>query len=142
MWAPMTNTLRFETTEGGPSNTAEFGSTATPQGYAGLRAMDAYSHVVDHTAYPATLITIGVNDHRVPPWMGAEMAARLQAATSSGQPVMLRVDFEGGHHTMGVAKDDEARQFADTFAFALRAAGDPQFRAVKDSPSAGAAGVR
>ena len=128
MWAPMTNMLRFETTEGGPANTAEFGSTATPQGYAALRAMDAYSHVVDHTAYPATLITVGVNDHRVPPWMGAEMAARLQAANSSGQPVMLRVDFEGGHHDMGVAKDDMAQQFADSFAFALQAAGDPQFQ--------------
>ena len=128
MWAPMTNALRFETTEGGPSNTAEFGSTATADGYAVLRAMDAYSHVVDHTAYPATLITVGANDHRVPPWMGAEMAARLKAASSSGQPVMLRVDFEGGHHTMGVAKDDMARQFADTFAFALHAAEDPQFR--------------
>ncbi len=128
MWAPMTNMLRFETTEGGPSNTAEFDSTETPQGYAALRAMDAYSHVVDHTVYPATLITVGVNDHRVPPWMGAEMAARLQAANSSGQPVMLRVDFEGGHHDMGVAKDDMAQQFADTFAFALQAAGDPQFQ--------------
>ncbi len=137
MWAPMTNALRFETTEGGPANTAEFGSTATPQGYAALRAMDAYSHVTDHTAYPATLITVGTNDHRVPPWMGAEMAARLKAASSSGQPVMLRVDFEGGHHTMGVAKDDMARQFADTFAFALQVAGDPQFQPASAATSAG-----
>lgn len=128
MWAPMTNALRSETTEGGPANTAEFGSTATPEGYAALRAMDAYSHVTDHTAYPATLITVGANDHRVPPWEGAEMAARLQAASTSGQPVMLRVDFEGGHHIMGVMKDDMARQFADTFAFALQEAGDPQFQ--------------
>jgi prolyl oligopeptidase len=90
--------------------------------------MDSYSHVVDHTAYPATLITVGVNDHRAPPWMGAEMAARLQAASTSGEPVLLRVDFEGGHHTMGVAKDDTAVQFADTFAFVLRAAGDPAFQ--------------
>jgi prolyl oligopeptidase len=128
MWAPIVNTLRFETTEGGPANTAEFGSTATPEGYAALRAMDPYSHVENHTPYPATLITVGVNDHRVPPWMGAEMAARLQAASSSGQPVMLRVDFEGGHHMLGVAKDDMASQFADTFAFALKAAGDPRFQ--------------
>jgi len=132
----MINTLRFETTEGGPANTAEFGSTSTPEGYAALRAMDSYSHVVDHTAYPAALITVGVNDHRVPPWMGAEMAARLQAASSSGEPVLLRVDFEGGHHTMGVAKDDMAVQFADTFAFVLRAAGDPAFQPL--DPQAGA----
>ena len=79
MWAPMVNTLRFETTEGGPGNVAEYGSVSTPDGYAALRAMDSYSHVVDGTRYPAVLITIGLNDHRVPPWMGAEMAARLQA---------------------------------------------------------------
>ncbi len=47
MWAPMVNTLRFETTEGGPANTAEFGSLASEQGYRELKEMDAYSHVVD-----------------------------------------------------------------------------------------------
>jgi prolyl oligopeptidase len=56
------------------------------------------------------------------------MAARLQVASSSGEPVLLRVDFEGGHHTMGVAKDNMAVQFADTFAFVLRAAGDSAFQ--------------
>jgi prolyl oligopeptidase len=128
MWAPITNAIRFETTEGGPANTAEFGSTESKEGYAALRAMDAYSHVVPGTRYPAVLITIGMNDHRVAPWMGAEMAARLQAATTSGKPVALRVDFEGGHHMLGVTKDDMAAQFADTFAFALEAAGAPEFQ--------------
>ena len=32
------------------------------------------------TEYPAVLIAVGLNDHRVPSWMGATMAARLQAA--------------------------------------------------------------
>jgi prolyl oligopeptidase len=129
MWSPVVNALRFETTEGGPANTAEFGSTATPAGYAALRAMDAYSHVVDGTAYPAILITGGVNDHRVPVWMSAEMAARLQAATSSGKPVYLRIDFEGGHHMMGAAKADRVSQAADTFAFVLQATGAADFQA-------------
>jgi prolyl oligopeptidase len=72
-----------------------------------------------------------MNDHRVAPWMGAEMAARLQAATTSGKPVELRVDFAGGHHMLGVTKDDMAAQFADTFAFALEAAGAPEFQPLR-----------
>ena len=123
MWAPMVNTLRFETTEGGPANVAEFGTLGTKEGYLALKEMDAYSHVVDGAKYPAVLITGGLNDHRVPVWMAAEMAARLRAASGSGEPVRLRVDFEGGHHMMGAAKADQIGQAADTYAFVLEHTG-------------------
>ena len=119
MWAPMVNTLRFETTEGGPANVPQFGTLATKSGYLALKAMDAYSHVVDGTHYPAVLITGGINDHRVPVWMAAEMAARLREASATGKPVRLRVDFEGGHHMMGAVKADEISQATDTYAFVL-----------------------
>ena len=128
MWAPMVNMLRFETTEGGPANAAEFGSVKTPEGLSDLSAMDSYSHVVDGTKYPAVLITVGLNDHRVPSWMGAEMAARLQAASSSGKPILLRVDEQGGHHVMGTSKADTDSQITDMLAFALMETGDPGFR--------------
>ncbi len=128
MWAPVVNTLRVETTETGPMNTIEYGSVATPDGYRALRAMDAYSHVVDGAKYPAVLITVGLNDHRVPSWMGAEMAARLQAASRSGKPILLRVDDQGGHHVMGVSKADADAQITDMLAFVLMQAGDPAFQ--------------
>ena len=128
MWAPMTNTLRFETTEGGPGNTAEFGSVATREGFEALNEMDSYTHVVEGVSYPAVLLTGGVNDHRVPVWMAGQMAARLQAATRSGKPVRLRIDFEGGHHTMGVSKADEVSQSVDSWAFVLQHTGDPDFQ--------------
>ena len=128
MWAPVVNTLRVETTETGPMNTVEYGSVATPDGYRALRAMDAYSHVVDGAKYPAVLITVGLNDHRVPSWMGAEMAARLQAASRSGKPILLRVDDQGGHHVMGVSKADADAQITDMLAFVLMQAGDPAFQ--------------
>ena len=128
MWAPMTNMLHFEMTEGGPANEAEFGSVGTHEGYASLRAMDAYSHVVDGTDYPAVLISVGVNDHRVPSWMGAEMAARLQAASRSGRPVLLRVDDQGGHHVIGASRADMNAQITDMLAFVLQQARDPAFQ--------------
>lgn len=39
----------------------------------------------------------GSNDSRVPSWMTAKMVARLETATTSGRPVLLRVDFDEGH---------------------------------------------
>jgi len=133
MWVPMINTLRFETTEGGPANVAEFGTLKTREGYAALREMDAYSHVVDGTRYPAVMLTGGMNDHRVPVWMAGEMAARLRSASASGKPIRLRVDFEGGHHMMGVAKSDAISQAVDSWAFVLEHTGDPAFQRTRSA---------
>ena len=50
-----------------------------------------------HVFYdPATLLTTGINDPRVAPWQPGKMAARLQAATTGGRPVLLRVDYDVG----------------------------------------------
>ena len=123
----MTDMLRFEQTANGPGNVPEFGSVKTEEGFRQLYAMSAYNHVVDGTAYPAILLTTGANDPRVAPWIVAKMAARLQAATSSGKPVLLRVDYGGGH---GV--DSSIAQFnqevADEESFELWQMGDPQFQ--------------
>ena len=50
-------------------------------------------------------MTTGINDPRVAPWQAAKMAARLQAASSSGKPVLLRIDYDAGH---GVRLHQEA----------------------------------
>ena len=89
--------LRFETTANGVPNVAEFGSTKTEAGFNALYEMSAFHHVKDGTKYPATLIITGINDPRVEPWLSAKMAARLQAASVSGKPVLLRVDYDAGH---------------------------------------------
>jgi prolyl oligopeptidase len=50
--------------------------------------------------------------------MPAKMAARLQAATTSGAPVLLRVEEQGGHGFGGTrAQHDEL--LADILAFLL-----------------------
>ncbi|MGP8032841.1 MAG: prolyl oligopeptidase family serine peptidase, partial [Steroidobacteraceae bacterium] len=92
----VTDTLRFETTANGPPNTGELGSVKTEEGFHGLYAMSAYAHVRDGTAYPAVLLHTGANDPRVEPWIIAKMAARLQAASSSGKPILLDVDSDAG----------------------------------------------
>ncbi|MDD7960650.1 prolyl oligopeptidase family serine peptidase, partial [Klebsiella pneumoniae] len=59
--------------------------------------MDVTQHVKNGVAYPAVLLTTGINDPRVATFEAAKMAAHLQAATSSGLPVLLRVDYDAGN---------------------------------------------
>jgi prolyl oligopeptidase len=120
--------LRYETTANGVGNVPEFGSTQTEDGFKALYAMSAYHHVKDRTAYPAVLITAGINDPRVDPWESAKMTARLQAATSSGKPVLLRVDYGGGHGLTGATRQQVQAARADSWSFLLWQLGDPAFQ--------------
>jgi prolyl oligopeptidase len=102
---------------GNRMNVPEFGSVDTKEGFEALLAMDAYRHVKSGTRYPAVLLTTGVNDPRGPPWQAAKMAARLQAATTSGKPVLLRVDYDSGHGGSTATQSYEG--LADEQAFLL-----------------------
>lgn len=119
---PVSDALRFEFSANGPPNIPEFGSVKTEDGFKGLYAMSSYHAVEDGTKYPAVLLTTGANDPRVDSWQAAKMAARLQAATASGKPVLLRVDYDAGHG-MGSTKKQGYEERADTFAFLLWQAG-------------------
>jgi prolyl oligopeptidase len=113
------NMLRAEFGHSGQSNVAEFGSIADEDGFRGLRAMDAYLAVRDGVPYPAVLLTAGMIDSRVSPWDAAKMAARLQRATASLHPVLLRVAFDEGHG-LGSTKSQLDSEAADVYSFVLR----------------------
>jgi prolyl oligopeptidase len=119
--------LRFETTANGETNAPELGTTRTQDGFKSLQAMSAYHHIADHTPYPAVLLTTGSNDPRVDPWETGKMAARLQAATSSGKPILLRVDYGGGHGGGSGANAQEESE-ADSWSFLLWQFGVPGFQ--------------
>ena len=112
----VSNPLRSEFTENGPPNIPEFGTVTTESGFKGLLAMDAMHSVKPGTAYPAVLLTTGINDPRVPSFESAKMAATLQAATTSGRPVLLRVDFDAGHG-IGSTRIQRNKELADKLAF-------------------------
>jgi prolyl oligopeptidase len=118
----MTNALRFEQIPIGPFNTSEFGTVKTREGFQVLWDIDAYHHVEPGTRYPAVLLTTGITDPRVSPWQAAKMAARLQAATASGKPVLLRVDYGSGHG-IGSTKSQLEAERADKYAFLLKELG-------------------
>lgn len=116
MHVPVTDSLRMELTENGPPNIEEFGSVTTEDGFKGLLITDSYNKVRDGVNYPAVLLTGGYNDPRVVVWMPAKMAARLQAATASDKPILLRVEFQGGHG-MGQTRAQGIALLADVWAF-------------------------
>jgi prolyl oligopeptidase len=121
------NPLRAEVSPNGIPNIAEFGSFKTEAGFEDLLAMDPYQHIRDGVAYPAALITTGINDPRVAPWMPGKMAARLEAATSSDKPVLLRVDYQNGHG-IGASRKQQEELRADTYAFFLWQFGIPGYQ--------------
>jgi prolyl oligopeptidase len=113
---PVTNATRRESGENGTAFVPEYGTVGTAQGLRDLLAIDAYLQVEDGVPYPAVLLTAGLNDPRVPPSQPAKLAARLQAATSSGRPVLLRVDVHAGHG-YGSTRSQRDHLTADIFAF-------------------------
>jgi len=121
------DTLREEFTQNGPSNIPEFGTVKDPADVPYMLAMDAYQQVRDGVAYPAVLLTGGSDDPRVPVWEPAKMAARLQHASSSGRPVLLRVEFDAGHG-IGSTRSQHDAEVADEFAFLLWQMGEPGFQ--------------
>ncbi|HEV3088267.1 MAG TPA: prolyl oligopeptidase family serine peptidase [Candidatus Elarobacter sp.] len=122
-----TNAVRDEFAEGGPANIPEFGTITNKTGWDALYATDAYLHVKDHTPYPAVLAVTGANDPRVAPWIVGKFAARLQAATSSGKPVLLRVDYDAGHGFLGSSRVQGQQLATDEYSFLLWQLGDPAF---------------
>jgi prolyl oligopeptidase len=112
------NPLRYVVEQDGYGEEPEWGAIADPAGYKALKMIDSYQSVKEGTAYPAVLLTTGVTDPRVAPFHLGKMTARLQAATTSGKPILLRVDYDAGHG-IGSTRAQQDREAADTYAFLL-----------------------
>jgi prolyl oligopeptidase len=109
--------LRVELDPNGAFNVTEFGSVKDPDQFKALYAYSPYHHVKNGTAYPAIYMPTGENDHRVNPMQSRKMIARLQAASSSGRPILLRTSAAAGHGSIGAALDEQLDQDADVFSF-------------------------
>jgi len=108
--------LRFELDPNGEFNTTEFGSVRNPEQFRALYAYSPYHRVRDGVKYPAVFLATGENDGRVNPLNSRKMAARLQAATTSGLPVFL-VTTDAAGHGLGTPLSLRIDQTADYLAF-------------------------
>jgi prolyl oligopeptidase len=97
---------------------SEYGSSDDPEQFRYLYAYSPYHRVRDGVRYPAVLLVTGDADTRVDPLHARKMTARLQAASASGKPVLLRYDTQAGH-SAGLPVTRRARDLADEIAFML-----------------------
>jgi prolyl oligopeptidase len=123
------NTTRQEFGPNGQNNIKEFGSVKDSLEFLALLEMDAYQHLKKGTKYPAVLLCAGMNDARVPAWHSSKFAAKLQEFTSSEKPVLLSVDFKGGHgqNASNISLDNT---ILNVLSFALWQTGHPDYQAL------------
>ena len=122
------NAMRMEFSPNGPVNTPEFGTVKDPVECEALYEMDGVQHVQQGVKYPAVLGVGGWNDPRVTPWEPGKFVAALQNASTSGKPVLMKVNYDNGHFTE--EKIVTFKNFAGQFAFLLWQTGHKEFQPV------------
>lgn len=108
--------IRVELDPNGAFNTTEFGTVKNPADFKVLYGYSPYHHVVAKTAYPAVLMTTGATDGRVNPMQSRKFTAALQAASSSGHPILLRTNMHAGHG-IGSSMADRIAEQTDMLCF-------------------------
>lgn len=88
-----------------------------PAAYDYIESYSPYDQVRD-LPYPAVLATGGLSDPRVTYWEPAKWVARLRAHTTSGDPVLLKINMEAGHGGAS-GRFDFLKEIALDYAFAL-----------------------
>ena len=127
------NAMRMEFTPNGPVNTPEFGTVKDETECKALYEMDGVAHVQKGVKYPALMGVGGWNDPRVTAWEPGKFVAAMQAASTSGYPVLMKVNYDNGHFTE--EKIVTFRNFAGQSAFLLWQTGHKDFQPVKETSS-------
>jgi len=119
--------VRAELSANGVANVPEFGTVKVEPEFRALLAMSSYHKIRDGVAYPGVLVAHGANDIRVDVWQSLKFASRLMRATTSGRPVLLRLEFDTGHG-QGSSREQAQSRIADNWSFMLWQFGAPDFQ--------------
>ena len=111
------DTLRHQLFPNGRYNELEYGTVADAAQFRALYAYSPYYNVHPQTRYPAVLLETGENDPRVAPWQSRKFAAALQAASTSGLPVVLLTRRAAGHGNIGASFSQRVGNAAATLIF-------------------------
>ncbi len=114
----------------GVANIPEFGTIKDEGEFKALMAMSTYHAIDDGTAYPGVMLVHGVNDIRVDVWQSLKVGARLANASTSGRPVLMRLEYDSGHGQGSTRPQLQARA-ADIWSFFLWQFGEPGFQPKK-----------
>lgn len=119
------NTMSDTTLPLTPPEWPEWGNPIEdPAAYDYIASYSPYDNIRP-AAYPAILATGGLSDPRVTYWEPAKFVARLRPATTSGRPVLLKINMEAGHAGAS-GRFDYLKELALDYAFALRAVGSAE----------------
>ena len=80
-----------------PPALLEYGDASIPEHFEAIREYSPLQNVREGSASPAVFFSTGALDTRVPPQGARKMTAHLQAASTSGYPVILDYSFRAGH---------------------------------------------
>lgn len=94
---PLLDMLRYHKFDPAILSEEEYGSAENQEDFRYLRTYSPYHRVKDGVAYPAVMLISGDADTRCNPMHARKMAARLQAATVSGHPILLDYRPTWGH---------------------------------------------
>lgn len=115
---PLLDMIRY--TEFGPAKTwvHEYGDPSNPEHFKFLSDYSPYHHVQKGAEYPAVLMLSSASDDRVHPMHARKMTAALQWASSSGEPILFRLEKEAGHGGADMLTK-RVEKSTDTFAFLM-----------------------
>ena len=88
-----------------------------PEAYDYMMSYSPYDQV-GPMAYPAVLATGGLSDPRVTYWEPEKWVAKLRPATTSGKPILLKINMEAGHGGSS-GRFDYLKEVAHDYAFAV-----------------------
>jgi prolyl oligopeptidase len=95
--APLLDMLRYHLFDFSRYWKEEYGSSEDVDDFKALSSYSPYHRVQDNAAYPAVLMISGDADTRCNPLHARKMIARLQAANSSTNPILLQYTRFRGH---------------------------------------------
>ncbi|HET7459960.1 MAG TPA: S9 family peptidase [Longimicrobium sp.] len=95
----------------------QWGDPHKAEFYGYMKSYSPYDNV-RATAYPAMLVTAGLNDPRVGYWEPAKWVARLRATKTDHNPLLLRTNMGAGHGGAS-GRYDALRENAIRYAFIL-----------------------
>ncbi len=121
---PLLDMLRYQKFEQGSHWITEYGSSDDEKQFSYLLKYSPYQNVKPKTAYPAIMFFTGDSDTRVDPLHARKMTALMQAASSSGRPILLHYSITGGH-SAGVSVEQKIQDDADQLAFLWTETGKP-----------------
>ncbi len=99
----------------------QWGNPAKANEYAYMRSYSPYENV-ERKAYPAMLVTSGLNDSRVAYWEPTKWVARLRERRTDTNPLLLRMNMGAGHGGSS-GRYERLKEIAFDYAFMLEQVG-------------------